>query len=174
MLASRRACRDFSADGLRSVGGAGRVTRKEDRAVEAIPILALLIPIVIVPTALGLRLARQHREMEHKERIKALELGRTLPQDEPWCTPARISLVIAAGVPVGAFGFACMATAAAGFQEDIWMSAMSVSVVSVISGSILAAKHFAQRAQAEARVQAEDAKLAVDDADAYDVVGRRG
>ena len=30
--------------------------------------------------------------MEHIERMKALELGRTLPQDEPWFSPVRIAV----------------------------------------------------------------------------------
>ena len=41
-----------------------------------IPIIALMIPIVIVPTALAFRHARFLREVEHKERMRAMELGR--------------------------------------------------------------------------------------------------
>jgi hypothetical protein len=138
-----------------------------------IPILALVIPIVLGPVALGLRHARLLREREHEERMRALELGRTLPQDESWATPGRICMAIGAGVPVGVFVCAWLATAAVGFREGIWLPAMSVAVTAVISGSILSGKHFAQRAEAERGGSEAFAKQAFD-ADAYDVVSSRG
>ena len=52
---------------------------------------------------LGIRHDRQKREMEHLERMKALEFGRTLPQDEPWLSPAKIAALIGAVVPLGVF-----------------------------------------------------------------------
>ena len=136
-----------------------------------IPIVALLIPMVIVPTALGIKFSLRVRELEHAERMKALELGRTLPRDEPWWGPARISVAIGAGVPVGALLCAVMGSQAVGYHEDIWMSAMAVAMTGVISGSILAGKHFTQRAQAEGQVSA---KPYHEDADAFDVAGSRG
>jgi hypothetical protein len=139
-----------------------------------IPVLGIMVPIVIVPTVLGIRHARQVRELEHKERMKALELGRSLPGDEPWSSPARISLAIAAGVPIGVFFCAWMATQATGFKQDIWMTSMVTSMTAVISGSILAGKHFTQRAAAEAAAQAAYGKPEMHDADAFDVVGSRG
>ena len=36
-----------------------------------------------IPIAFHFRHERRKRELEHIERMKALELGRTLPQDEP-------------------------------------------------------------------------------------------
>ena len=52
-----------------------------------IPIVALAIPIVLVPVVLGICHARNERELEHSERMKALELGRALPGDESRWTP---------------------------------------------------------------------------------------
>jgi hypothetical protein len=141
---------------------------------EVIAIVALSIPIIIAPFAIGFRFARQSRELEHRERMKALELGRTLSKDEPWCTPARISLTIGAGVPIGVFTCAWLATASSGFQQDIWLSSMSVGVTSVICGSVLAAKHFTHRANAEALAYRASFEKPTIDEDAYDVVGRRG
>ncbi len=37
-----------------------------------IPIVALLIPMIIVPTAMGIKHARYLREVEHKERMRAM------------------------------------------------------------------------------------------------------
>lgn len=137
-----------------------------------IPLVGMLIPIVIVPVALGVRYARHERGLEHAERMKALDLGRTLPRDEPWWSPARISVAIGAGVPVGVFVCAWLATVSSGFHDGVWISATGVGMTAVISGSVLAAKHFAHRAQAENGLYAT--KPVFDDADAYDVVGRRG
>jgi hypothetical protein len=138
-----------------------------------IPIMALLIPLILGPVALGLRHARLERELEHRERMRALELGRTHPKDEPWWTPARICVMIGAGVPVGVFFCAWMATMASGFHEIIWAMAGMSAMTAVICGSLLAAKHFAHRAHAESYVSGYDAKPAFD-ADAFDVVGSRG
>jgi hypothetical protein len=137
-----------------------------------IPICALAIPIIVVPVALGLKHARLLRELEHAERMKALELGRTLPQDETWWNPSRICVAIGAGVPIAAVCTAWWTTAAVGFHEEVWILSGMVGIASVISGSALAAKHFAH--------QARDGNITHDltkprfDADAYDVVSTRG
>ena len=138
-----------------------------------IPILALLIPIIIVPTALGIKFAQKMRELEHAERMRALELGRTLPGDEPWSSPARISVAIGAGVPVGVFGIAWLASGAFGYQEAVWRGATMTGIAAVVSGSLLAAKHFNHRAEAE-RIAAGPYSKPYADADAFDVVGSRG
>ena len=49
------------------------------------------LSIAALAIILGIRHDRRKREMEHIERMKALELGRTLPQDEPWLSPAKIA-----------------------------------------------------------------------------------
>jgi hypothetical protein len=135
-----------------------------------IPIIALLIPVVVVPTALGVKYAQRLRELEHAERMKALELGRTLPQDEPWWSPAKVSVAIGAGVPIGVFYCAYLATESAGFREEVWGTSAAVGLAAVISGAVLANKHFNLRARAE---QAYAAKSPAE-ADAFDVVSARG
>ena len=138
-----------------------------------IPLCALLIPIIIVPTVLGIKFTQRMRELEHQERMRALELGRTLPQDEPWSSPARISLSIGAGVPVGVFSLAWLTTQSIGYHEQIWMGATMTGIAGVICGSILAAKHFNHRAEAEILAANPYAKPRVD-ADAFEMVGSRG
>jgi hypothetical protein len=134
-----------------------------------IPILGMLIPLVIVPVALVTKHARTARQLEHAERMRALELGRTLPMDESWWSPPRICVAIGAGVPIGVFLAAWLASASVGYQDGIWVGAMGVGLAGVIGGSILSARYLAQRE----RSQASYAKPVVDD-DAYDVVGARG
>ena len=108
-----------------------------------IPIVAVMIPMVVVPTSLYFKHARHLRELEHAERMKALAVGRYLPQDEPWWSPPRLCLAIAAGVPASVFFFAWMASESLGFHEEIWVSAGIVGLAGVVSGSLLANRHLA-------------------------------
>jgi len=60
-----------------------------------VPLAALTIPIVVAPTAIAFKHVQRLRELEHIERMRALELGWVLPKDEPWWSPARIVVMIA-------------------------------------------------------------------------------
>jgi hypothetical protein len=138
-----------------------------------IPIVGMLIPIIIVPTALGIKHAKLLREVEHAERMRAMELGQTLPGDQS-LTPGSVAVFIGAGVPIAAMVIAWMAGRSIheeGPLEAIWMTAGMVGLGGVICGTVLGAQQFSKRDQAAA-VSAEE-KLAFDP-DAYDVVGRRG
>jgi hypothetical protein len=137
-----------------------------------IPIIGMAIPIVIVPTSLHYRHARHLRGLEHAERMKALAMGRSLPQDEPWWSPARMCLAIAAGVPAGVFFCAWMASESLDFHEEIWLSAGIVGLSGVVSGSILAHRHLAAREWV--RDEAPWGSKPGVEADAFDVVSRRG
>jgi hypothetical protein len=112
----------------------------------AIPIVAISMPIILVPVILGLRHARIERECEHAERMKALELGRTLPGDEPWWSPARISVAIGAGVPIGVFLCALAANHQGPPHIGIWISASLVGIAGIAGGTTLAHHHFARAA----------------------------
>jgi hypothetical protein len=138
-----------------------------------IPILGVFVPIVVVPAALVFKYAKYKRECEHLERMKALEVGRTLPGDEPWWSPSRTIVAIGAGVPVGVFGCAWLASVSSQAHEEVWVMAGMVGIASVICATILATKESARRHQAEAALQAAFEKPYID-ADAYDVAGRRG
>lgn len=138
-----------------------------------IPIAAIAMPIVLVPIILGIRHARIERELEHAERIKALELGRTLPQDEGWWTLPRISVAIGAGVPVAVFFCAWQASQSMDEPKVVWIGAAIVGLGAVISGSMLAARHLSHRDGLSQAGYAYQVKPRVDD-DAYDVVSSRG
>ncbi len=45
-----------------------------------IPIVAILMPLVLVPTILVLKHRHKRREWEHRERIKAMELQMPVPR----------------------------------------------------------------------------------------------
>lgn len=139
-----------------------------------IPIVALLIPIIVIPVVLGLKFARFQRELEHAERMKALEMGCTLPRDETYWHPARIAVTIGAGVPIGVFTCALISTESSGFRQDVWMSSMVVGLTSVICGTVLAARHFNHRAENERIATLRTVSKPVFEEDAFDVVGSRG
>jgi len=112
------------------------------------------------------------RELEHAERMKALAVGRSLPQDEPWWSPPRICLAIAAGVPASVFFVAFLASESLGFHEEIWLSAGIVGLAGVVSGSLLANRHLAAREWLGDNAP-WGSKPDVE-ADAFDVVSSRG
>jgi hypothetical protein len=133
-----------------------------------IPVFALLIPIVIAPTAMAFKKAERARQLEHTERMRALELGRILPKDEPWWNAGRISVTIGAGVPIVAMVAAIIASESNGYQERVWLMSGMVSMTGVISGTCLAIRHFFGPSHDTAVEKPQY------DPDAFDVVGRRG
>ena len=69
----------------------------------SIPFIGFLLAFLGLGVAyfaiyLGIRQERLKRELEHKERMRALELGRSLPGDIPWLSPTqRIGFLMAVG-----------------------------------------------------------------------------
>lgn len=118
----------------------------------------------------GIRLEKTKRELEHTERMRALELGRRLPGDEPSWSHAKIGLIIAGAVPIGVFACAMIASGAIGFQKEIWIASGMVGMAAVICGSAIVGQS-PQRMLSS--MEREMDKPAVED-DAYDVVAARG
>jgi hypothetical protein len=133
-----------------------------------IPLAGLAIPIIVVPMSLAFKHAAKLRDLEHAERMRALELGRFNPGDESWSVPAKLAAAIGAGVPIVTMIAATIASLVAGFHEVIWIAAGGVGTASVICGACLGGELL----KAGAR-QAVDAKPAYEP-DAFDVVGTRG
>jgi hypothetical protein len=122
---------------------------------------------------LGIRHDRYKRELEHKERMTALELGRSLPGEGSWLAPGRLGFLIAVLVPSAAFLFAWLASREAGYQEMVWTTAGMVGIFSVVSGSLLAGTGLMRQGQLSQPANIPASKPAVED-DAYDVVSARG
>jgi hypothetical protein len=134
--------------------------------------IAVIGGLAIAPVAIVLtqRHERRKRELEHIERMRALELGRILPQDEPWWSPARIALLIGAGVPSVAYLSVGLASTSVGYHEGMWIAAAIVGMSGVISGSILAGQSLNRYKTSE---PFDASKPSVEE-DAYDVVSARG
>lgn len=119
----------------------------------------------------GLRQEKLKRELEHKERMMALEMGRSLPGDLPWLSPLRVGFLIATVVPIGVFGFAFLTDRGSGFHADIWRSAGMVSIFALVCGAVVACVASRQGQNHADLRQVEKAPV---DEDAYDVVSSRG
>jgi hypothetical protein len=138
-----------------------------------IPLAGIALPVVLVPVILSIRHAKFERQLEHSERIKALELGRTLPKDEAWWTLPRISVAIGAGVPASVFFCAWQASESQHDARVIWIAAGIVAMTAVVCGTALTAWHFFRPDRTTDDSDRYSAKSQFD-ADAYDVVSSRG
>lgn len=140
-----------------------------DPVAIVLPIVGMTIPIVIVPTILGIRHARFLREVEHAERMRAMELGRTLPQDDHRWSPAGICVALGMVVPIGVFFCAWMASQTVASQDWLWRSAGIVGLAGVVSGSFIAHHHFNRLAAGRSDDTAA-AKPPAYDPEAFEVV----
>jgi hypothetical protein len=130
---------------------------------------------VLLMLRLVMKNGLREREMEHLERLRALETGTPLPGDGPWWTPNRVAAGIGVGVPVFAFVTAFLATNMTREPQIIavWASTGAVAVAAIICGSVLAF-HLPKPAEPQPRAMTGTGSKAAFDPDAYDTAGRRG
>jgi hypothetical protein len=134
-----------------------------------IPLAALSIPIIVVPTSLAFKHARRVRELEHLERMRAIELGRSQPGDESWSMPARISTAIGAGVPIVSMIIAFLESQQQGYRFETWFFCGCTAIAGVIGGTCLASRFLIAPREADSTTSKP-----VYDPDAFDVVSSRG
>jgi hypothetical protein len=134
-----------------------------------IPLAALSIPIIVVPTSLAFKHARRVRELEHLERMRAIELGRAQPGDESWSMPARIAMAIGAGVPIVSMVIAFLESQQQGYRFETWFFCGCTAIAGVIGGTCLASRFLLVPREADSA-----ATKPVYDPDAFDVVSSRG
>lgn len=152
------------------------ITAGADRAQVAIlpVLLAVMVPaavVILVAILYGIRHARFERELEHAERMKALETGQTLPQDAPYLTPNKLCLALGAVMPAALFVLALAASKAdPDFMPFVWPVAGALGGIGIICGTLLALILPRQATPAERR--GPGAKLA-SEPDAYDVASSR-
>lgn len=138
-----------------------------------LPVVLLGSLVILVPVWLGIRHAARERQMEHEERMRALELGRPMPGDGPWWSPGRVVVAIGAGVPIGVFSVVWLAILTTGTDGSFaWPAAGGVSLAAVICGTILAV-HLPQQAQSHSPLDSRSEKPAFDP-EAYDIAGQHG
>jgi hypothetical protein len=142
-----------------------------------------LMVVVGLPVFLHFRGERRKRELDHIERMRAIEVGRAFPGElknsllglPKWAVPYLIALCIGAAVPLGVFICACLATIITGFHDLVWLASGLVGLGAVISGAVLASVTFQTTSEDAPDHSASyvDSKPLIDE-DAYDVVGSRG
>lgn len=142
-----------------------------------IPFMALMIPIVVVPTALLFKHLRESRRMLHTERMRAIERGQPLATQSFWSMLAAIT--IGGVVPVGCFLVAWLASLTDAAGEEVFVGATILGIVAVVTGARLATKMLGSqqlKAVSEAPLYPDypGQKPANYDPDSFDVVSRRG
>jgi hypothetical protein len=138
---------------------------------EVIPLAGIALPMVLVPTILVLKQIRLKREWEHWERMRAMELGQSLPGTDKW--PAIAAIAIGAGVPVGAFFCSWLAVMTAHAADEVFIAATFVGLGGVWGGTSLMKRLVARRELPAEALYPSNGKPA-NDPDVFDVVGRRG
>lgn len=137
----------------------------------AIPIVALSIPVFVVPTVLFFKHASRKRELEHRERMAAIDRGIHPPQAPSLFWPSMAALGIGMVVPVAAILFALIATSRGSLDDDIWAPAVGLGMVAIVGGSVLGVKMLGLN-QRTSSVQQDSVKPHYDP-DEYDTVGTR-
>lgn len=138
-----------------------------------IPIVAMMIPMVVAPTAIVMKYLKTRRAWQHTETMRAIELGQyPPPQNSFWPSLAAIS--IGAVVPVASFGIAWLSALTDAAGEEVFVGATIVSVVSVVTGARLASQLLHPAPAPRPSAHAMNGQKSTFDPDAYDIVSRRG
>lgn len=138
----------------------------------------VVLPVIVMITITSItamRNTQQRKLWEHDERMKAMALGHVLPTNQSSWARSAVCIAIGAVVPIGSFLFTWLATFRPDTANEIWIAPTLVSLLSVLSGSILAGNLFASTRKPSASDEAVpgNVKPAYDD-DALDVVSTRG
>jgi hypothetical protein len=146
--------------------------------VMLIPLAAILMPLVLVPTSLFMKHRHKRREWEHLERMKELE-ERLPTSPMQHLRQARGVAVIGAGVPMVSVFAAWLTTVTISQPVDgeaiagiAWGSASVISVAAMFVGLVLARMH--NRAVKDLEPDSRIIEKPVYDPDAFDVVSSRG
>lgn len=142
-----------------------------------IPLFAIGLPALIACAVMAFRFGAARREMTHRERMRALELGQPLPGGPPGAAPA--CAAIGAGVPIAACLFAMIATLETRGDDlavGFWFVAMIVSLAALFTAYRLALRLFFPNGETDrySNMQHGAHDKQTSDPDLYDVVSRRG
>ena len=146
-----------------------------------IPIVAILMPLVLVPMTLFMKHRHQRREWEHLERLKSMETQWPMPMRYALGRAGGIS-AIGAGVPAMSVLAAFLTTllceplpseASVAVPAIAWGCALLISVGAMVTSLKLAAMEHRAWKETEFSHSGDDRKPAYDP-DAFDVASSRG
>jgi hypothetical protein len=137
-------------------------------------VLGAVFLIALLGMGWGFLQARRSRELEHAERMKAIEMGRPWPPEKVEATaaalaenaPEHLPATLVKTVPLSSLGIALGASVVMRPEPVFWVAAGAVGVTSLICGTVISLH------QGPARGQAMRTAKPVSDPDALDVVGR--
>jgi hypothetical protein len=145
-----------------------------------IPLVAILMPLVLVPTVLILKFRQKRREWKHQERLRALDLG--LPGGDFSTRLSGGSVVaIGAGVPIAAVLTSLIAMSSIPVSHPdympiiaiTWGCSVVISIAALITSLVLGVMVMRSSKTAESVDTLAGFKPSFEP-DAYDVVSRRG
>ncbi len=146
-----------------------------------IPVVAILMPLVLVPTILVLKHRQKRREWEHRERMRAMDGPMPLLRSAAWAASGGVA-AIGAGVPVASVGAAFLTTLTwdptgpsdVPMPAIAWGCAVVISVAGLVASLLLALLQARTQRQIEsASAAAYHAEKPAFDPDTFDVVGSR-
>jgi hypothetical protein len=145
-----------------------------------IPLTAILMPLILVPTTMFMKQRHQRRQWEHLERLKAMEIQ--LPMPKVHAVPGHGSVAaIGAGVPIAsvltAFLTSIIFSPEGGDEIAVpaiaWGCAFLISTLALGTSLILAFMHRSATKENSAVEPLGNGKPQFDP-DAFDVVSSRG
>ena len=146
-----------------------------------IPIVAILMPLVLVPTTIFMKHRHQRRKWEHLERLKSIEVQMPMPMRQALRGAGGIS-AIGAGVPVVSVFGALLTTLiwepivpddAVAVPAIAWGCAFLISAGAMLTALKLAAMQHAAWKESELAYRSGDDFKPAFDPDAFDVVSSR-
>lgn len=146
-----------------------------------IPIVAILMPLVLVPTVLVLKHRHKRREWEHRERMRAMDGPMPLMRPGTWAASGGVA-AIGAGVPVASVAAAFLTTLMwdPTTPSDVPMPAVAWGCAVIISMAGFATSLLLALLQARTQRQIESnaahmlaSEKPAFDPDTFDVVGSR-
>jgi hypothetical protein len=145
-----------------------------------IPLAGIMLPMVLVPTVITLSHRFKKREWQHKERLRAIELGVPVPGTESRLNGGSVT-AIGAGVPAASVLAAFLTTVNIPYDHDefvpilaiTWGFAFFISTGAMITSLVLGGM-LSRSAKAARPADEFAAYKPAMDPDAYDVVSSRG
>ncbi len=144
-----------------------------------IPLAGIMLPLILVPTIITMAHRIKKREWQHKERLRALDLGLAPPATDHGLGGGTV-IAIGAGVPVASVLAALITTLNLPFEMAdyipilgvVWGCALMLGFSALVTSLVLGVLVMRSRKPAEADQFA--ALKPSYEPDAYDVVSRRG
>jgi hypothetical protein len=146
-------------------------------AIIATAVVLGLVILAGLPIALSMRYARFDRQLQHAEKMKALEMGinpETPPPPVEW-SPQRLGAAIGVWVPLGVFGATLAFSLSGRLSPEIWYATAGIGIAGIVGSTIVILRAPVQPsppAQSVPVPRVTPSKVPMDD-HAYDTAGSR-